>query len=325
MASAIMSRFVEKTFSSLIRRETMNLSKCKRDKRERGTFEKSYEVDRVIGTGGFGTVYAARRASDGCPVAIKHIIKSKVSDWVEMEDMSGLSCKIPMEIYLLQKAESIPDIIHMLDYYETADSFLLILERFAPCEDLFDYITQRGPLTETKAMDYLRQVVTTLQQLHAIGVVHRDIKDENILVDTTSDRLKLIDFGSGAILRTSSYTTFEGTRVYSPPEWIEKRCYNAEPAAVWSLGVLLYDMLTGDLPFEQDLDIIRGKLNYRTHLSPQARDLIGCCLTYDSDLRPTFQEILEHPFMNINENKSFDTSYKNPSKLFSQTISHKCL
>jgi len=142
---------------------------------------------------------------------------------------------------------------------------------------------------------YLSQVVHTMRQLHALGVVHRDIKDENILV--TSDRLKVIDFGSGTQLHDGFYTRFEGTRVYSPPEWVQTRRYRAVPAAVWSLGVLLYDMITGDIPFETDEDIVKGKLNYRTHISAEARDLIGCCLTYDPDLRPTLEEILQHPFM----------------------------
>jgi len=206
-----------------------------------------------------------------------------------------------MEIYLQTKLQHIPGIAHLLDYYETPDSFLMIIERFTPCQDLFDLITECGALNEETVRDFFHQVVTTVKKMYEAGVVHRDIKDENILVNTQTGQVKIIDFGSATELKKTPYTTFEGTRVYSPPEWIERRRYEALPATVWSLGVLLYDMITGDIPFEHDQHIIRGRINYRIHVSPEVRDLIGCCLTYDPDMRPTLDDILNHPFMNINE------------------------
>ena len=117
---------------------------------------------------------------------------------------------LPVEIVLLQLLSGVSGVIQLLDYFERSDCYLLVLEQPSPCQDLFDYITEHGALGETKARRFLEQVIRTLMDIHRAGVVHRDVKDENLLVELDTGHIRLIDFGSGSFYKGVPYTQFEG-------------------------------------------------------------------------------------------------------------------
>ncbi len=142
--------------------------------------------------------------------------------------------------------------------------------------------------------------MTTVIACHRHGIVHRDLKDENLLVDLKTGKLSLIDFGSGAFIKKEeqSLTDFDGMRLYVPTEWICCARYQAGPATFWSLGILLFDRVQGDIPFEKDKEICSAELRYRKDsVLDEVKDLIGSCLRIRPKDRISFEDILRHPWM----------------------------
>jgi len=285
---------MENTTNDKMTDKNLRESSSKYVKHHKRSFEETYRVGAVLGKGGFGTVYAGVRAKDGREVAIKHVARNKVLEW---SNMTG-GRRVPLEYQLLRQVQAVKGAIQLLDFFEKSDSFIYVMEKPSNSKDLFDFITDKGSLEEELAKNFFKQITDTVIACHKSGVVHRDIKDENVIIDMKTGKCSLIDFGSGARLKDDVYTDFDGTRVYSPPEWIRTSQYYAEPATVWSLGILLYDMVCGDIPFEKDEEICSADVRFRVAtLSQECQDLILACLRIRPKDRISLEAILEHPWM----------------------------
>nr|XP_041572367.1 serine/threonine-protein kinase pim-1-like [Taeniopygia guttata] len=247
-----------------------------------------------LGSGGFGTVFSGIRLSDGSPVALKRVARESVLQWDELPD----GTRVPMEVALMEKVGSgCHNIIQLLDWFELPDSFVLVLERPQASQDLLQFLQEQGCLCEEQARWLFCQVLEAVRHCTACGVLHRDIKPENLLVDPESGDLKLIDFGCGTFLQEQAFSGFAGTHAYSPPEWIWLGYYHGHAATIWSLGVLLYVMVCGSLPFQDDPDIVLGKVFFQRQVSPELQHLIRWCLAKQPADRPELEEVSCHPWV----------------------------
>ncbi|KHN88173.1 Serine/threonine-protein kinase pim-1 [Toxocara canis] len=233
------------------------------------SFKDKYKQCNPLGCGGFGTVYGGVRIEDKLPVAIKYVKRENITA-LQKDRFGG---GIPLEIAVLQKCQNITGVVRMLDWYELATAFVIVMERPERCQDLFDYITCHGRIAEGLAKNFFKQIVVTVIACAWKGILHRDIKDENVVIDLQTGRVKLIDFGCAIFFRGNNVplTHFEGTPLYSPPEWIMFSRYDGLQAAVWSLGILLYDMVCGDVPFHSEREIVwKGSLSWPFYVSAHA-------------------------------------------------------
>ena len=221
--------------------------------------------------------------------------------------------KYPAEVLLHKMCAHVPGVVQMLDFYEQENEWIITMPKLTNCMDLFDYLEskQRGRLSEPEACHFFRQLVRINMDLLAHGVVHRDIKSENILVDLDTMQLVLIDFGASAIHRQHHhhqhqqqqqagaaaqhyYSDFHGTRQYKPPEYIKYKKYMAQPATTWTLGILLYDMCNGQLPFESEQEIVDFKIEMRADVSAEYKQLLFDCLRCEPQQRPALRQLLDY-------------------------------
>ncbi|XP_057191464.1 serine/threonine-protein kinase pim-2-like [Triplophysa rosa] len=233
---------------------------------EHNCYGRPYTQGHLLGEGGFGSVYAGNRISDGLKVAIKYVSKDLIDEQLEVEGQ-GL---LPIEVALMIRVNSdpaCPNILHLIEWFETPEHYIMILERPDPCKDLDKFCYEQGNLEESQAKRVLVQLIRALKHCESKGVLHRDVKPQNILIRTDTHDIKLLDFGCGDLLNDSDYKMFAGTLDYFPPEWYRYRSYRAGPATVWSVGVTLYNILCGTLPFKNRKDIIRGRLRFTRDLS----------------------------------------------------------
>ncbi|VDM19996.1 unnamed protein product [Wuchereria bancrofti] len=259
-------------------------------------FKKRYKLKGELGRGGFGIVYRGVRICDELPVAIKFIDRDQVRNWGKLEDE-----RLPMEICMLARCVNVPGVIKLLDWYSMPQGFLIVMTRPYPCVDLFDFIKSHKKLDEDLTRFLFRQIALTIHDCAQQKVLHRDLKDENIVIDLVSGETSLIDFGAATLLKKNHYTDFQGTRLYCPPEWFLHSMYLGCEAAVWSLGVLLYNMLNGRLPFRNEKEIctshLLGTLPFYAEVSKSAVDLVNQCLHFEPNKRCTLDTILKHSWI----------------------------
>ncbi|CAN8180819.1 unnamed protein product [Coccothraustes coccothraustes] len=256
--------------------------------------QERYRLGSLLGRGGFGSVFAATRLSDGAPVAIKRVPRNRVRHWGELPD--GTSA--PLEIVLLAKVSTgFPGVVQLLEWLELPKHIVMVLERPERCQDLRHFIRARRLLSEEVARELFRQVLEAVRHCTSCGVLHRDIKPANILVDLATGQAKLIDFGCGTYLQDTAYTHFAGTPSYSPPEWNHFGWYHGEAATIWSLGILLHQMVCGEHPFRRGWNICWGQLPLPQGLSQECKDLIRWCLSVHYLDRPTLEDLFCDPWV----------------------------
>ena len=117
---------------------------------------------------------------------------------------------VPIEVVLMNKTSHIAGVMKIYDFLEKSDSYVIVMERPSKSKDLFDYITKRVYLKENQARKFFKQIVETVLACEEAGVLHLDLKDENIVVDLDTEQLKIIDFGSGALMKDDEFTSFDG-------------------------------------------------------------------------------------------------------------------
>ncbi|KAM4785531.1 NUAK family SNF1-like kinase 1 [Cyanocitta cristata] len=262
---------------------------------EKPPLEQLYRQGPLLGSGGCGSVYSGTRLADGAPVAIKRVSRDRIPEWARLHN----GALVPLELALLWMVSrpGFRGVVQLLDWFELPDGFALVMERPERCQDLWYFLEERGFLTEPVARGLFRQVLEAVRHCTSRGVLHRDIKAENVLVDLATGEAKLIDFGCGTLLQDTFYTRMSGTPEYSPPEWILFGCYHGQPATIWSLGILLYELVCGHLPFNTDEDIIRGQLFFPPRLSQECQHLIRWCLSMDPAHRPSLEDLFEHSWL----------------------------
>ncbi|RXN24438.1 serine threonine- kinase pim-1-like protein [Labeo rohita] len=145
----------------------------------------------------------------------------------------------------------------------------------------------------------MRQVIEAANVCNKHGVFHRDIKMENLLVNTNTMEVKLIDFGRGAQMEKFAYEVFSGTEAYCPPEFTADGRYHANPTTVWSLGILLFMMACGYYPTDYDLDLINTKSWTRRGLSQECCHMISACLQSDPQQRIDLEKMHLHDWFQV--------------------------
>ena len=231
-----------------------------------------FEIGKPLGKGKFGRVYLAKERSSGFVCALKVLHKSELQQ-------GGVQKQVRREIEIQSNLRH-PNVLRLYGHFHDSKRIFLILE-FAGRGELYKHLRKEHRFPEWKAAQYIAQMAAALKYLHKKHVMHRDIKPENILVGIHGE-IKISDFGWSVHAPNNRRQTMCGTLDYLPPEMLKPGSqdnYYSEKVDLWSLGVLTYEFLVGEAPFEDtpvmtQRRIARADMSVPSFVSPEARDLI---------------------------------------------------
>jgi len=253
----------------------------------------SYVLGKTLGVGSFGKVKEGYHELCGQKVAVKILNRSKV----HVMDMTP---KVRREIMILRLLNH----KHLIKLYEVIEcpSDIFVVTEYISGGELFDFIVERGRLPENEARRFFQQLIGGVEYCHRHMIIHRDLKPENLLLDENLN-IKIADLGLANIARDGEFLrTSCGSPNYAAPEVISGKPYAGPEVDIWSCGVILYALLCGSLPFDDESiaalfrRIKSGQYQMPSYLSPGARDLISRMLIVDPLARITIEQIRKHPW-----------------------------
>lgn len=256
-----------------------------------------YDIEKTIGKGNFAVVKLGRHRITKSEVAIKIIDKTQL-------DEVNLT-KVYREVQILKMVNH-QNIIKLYQVMETKNMLYLVSE-YAPNGEIFDFIAQHGRLSERDARKKFWQIILAVEYCHNRHVVHRDLKAENLLLDANMN-IKIADFGFGNFYKKNEHlSTWCGSPPYAAPEVFEGKKYLGPQIDIWSLGVVLYVLVCGALPFDgQSLQILRdrvlsGRFRIPFFMSTECENLIRRMLVLDPSKRFSISQIKKHKWMQLEE------------------------
>mmetsp|Transcript_183330 Transcript_183330/g.581372 ORF Transcript_183330/g.581372 Transcript_183330/m.581372 type:complete len:466 (+) Transcript_183330:103-1500(+) len=253
----------------------------------------NYILGRTIGEGTFGKVKLGRHILSGANVAVKVLQKDRI---VEVADVE----RVAREVHILKLIRH-PHIVQLFEIIETRGQLYLIME-YASGGELFDHIVSKGRVPEPEACRFFHQIIAGVEKIHEMRVVHRDLKPENLLLDE-HQCIKIVDFGLSNLFRDGQrLSTACGSPCYAPPEMVAGQQYVPQMCDLWSSGVILFALVCGYLPFEDQntaalyKKILAADYTLPNFISDAVKDLIAGLLTVDPQKRATVNSVRAHPW-----------------------------
>ncbi|XP_042201194.1 serine/threonine-protein kinase MARK2 isoform X4 [Callorhinchus milii] len=268
----------------------------------------NYRLLKTIGKGNFAKVKLARHVLTGKEVAVKIIDKAQLNS-------SSLQ-KLFREVRIMKNLNH-PNIVKLFEVIETEKTLYLVME-YASGGEVFDYLVAHGRMKEKEARAKFRQIVSAVQYCHQKCIVHRDLKAENLLVDVDMN-IKIADFGfSNEFTLGNKLDTFCGSPPYAAPELFQGKKYDGPEVDVWSLGVILYTLVSGSLPFDgQNLKelrerVLRGKYRIPFYMSTDCENLLKKFLVLNPAKRGSLEQIMRDRWMNVSHEEDELKPYIEP-------------